>query len=69
MVWAVEWVELSSEILDVNISAEADVVGEIPAWIVRVGIENDVVGIPEPAVAEGNVRGSDAEVVTAEPEA
>jgi hypothetical protein len=53
----------------VNIGTEADVIGEIPTRIVRIGVENDVVGIPEPAVAEGNVSGSDAEVVTAEPEA
>ena len=60
---------LGSEIHHVDVDAEADVVGEIPAWVVGIGIEDDVVGIPEPAVAIAEVGGSDAEVVSAKPEA
>ena len=34
------------EILDVNVGAEPGVVGKIPAGVVRIFVENDLVGVP-----------------------
>jgi hypothetical protein len=59
----------SAEILDVDVSAEADVVGEVPAVMVWVVIDYDLVGAPVPAVAEAVVSGGYIEIKTAEPEA
>lgn len=61
--------QLHAEILDVDIGAEADVVGEVPAYMVRIVVDDDVVGVPEPAVTEGDVEGGDMPVPAVEPEA
>jgi len=53
----------------VDVSAEADVVGEVPAVMVWVVIDYDLVGAPVPGVAEAVVSGGDIEIETAEPEA
>jgi len=37
---------LGAEVHDVDVSTEADVVGEVPAWIVRIIVEDYVVGVP-----------------------
>lgn len=58
-----------AEELDVNVGAEADVVSEVPADVVGILVDDDVVGIPKPVIAIGDVKGSDAEVEAAEPEA
>jgi hypothetical protein len=55
--------------LDVDVGAEADVVGQIPAGMIGVFVDDDLVGIPEPAVTEGVVVRGDAEIEAAEPEA
>ena len=60
---------LAAEVHHVNVDAETGIVGEVPAWVVRVGIEDDVVGIPEPAIAISNVGRSDTEEEAAEAEA
>ena len=52
-----------------HVSAEADVVGEVPAVMVRVVVDYDLVGAPGPVVAEGVVSGGRTEIETAEPEA
>src|SRR5579863_7875219 len=52
-----------------DVGAEPDVVGKVPAIVVGVFVNNDVVAIPEPVVAVGEVECADAEVETAEPEA
>lgn len=52
-----------------HVSAEADVVGQVPAVMVGIGVDHDVVGIPQPAVAEIDIVRRDAEVVAIEPEA
>jgi hypothetical protein len=59
----------SAEILDVNVSAESDVVGEVPAVMVWVVVDCDLVGAPVPVVAEAVVSGGHIEIETAEPEA
>jgi hypothetical protein len=53
----------------VNIFARTDVVGDIPAQMVRIFVEHDVIGVPEPVAAVGNVIRSYGEVISAEEEA
>jgi hypothetical protein len=60
---------LPSQIRYVDVGSEPDVIGEVPADVIGIGVDDDVVRIPEPAVRETNVVGSDGEVETAEPEA
>src|SRR5580658_3998581 len=43
---------LRPEIHDMHISAETHVVGQVPADVIRVIVNNDLVRIPQPAVAE-----------------
>ena len=52
---------LSSQILHVNVGTQSHVVGEIPAVMVRVFIDHDLIGIPEPVAAETDVWSRDAE--------
>src|SRR5271165_2989671 len=52
-----------------NVGAQPGVIGQIPAFVVRVFVNDDLIGIPDPVVAEADVVGSDAEVKAAEPEA
>jgi hypothetical protein len=59
----------SAEILDVHVSAEANVVGKVPAVMVRIVVEYDLVSAPDPIVAEAVVSGGHTEIETAEPEA
>ena len=58
-----------AEILDVDVGAKPHVVGEVPAIVIRIFVDHDLIGSPVPAIAEGKVNGSDGEVETAEPEA
>lgn len=58
-----------SQIIYMDVGPEPDVVSEVPAFMVRVFVDNDVVAVPEPVVAEADVVGGDAEVEAAEPEA
>lgn len=44
---------LSAEIHYMNISSQADVIGQIPADVIRVRIDDDIVGIPQPVAAIG----------------
>ncbi len=58
-----------AEIFDVAVGAEADVVGEVPAVVIGIFEDGDLVIGPIPIVAEAVVRRSDAEIEAAEPEA
>jgi hypothetical protein len=58
-----------AEEFDVDVGAQADVVGQVPADVVGVFVDDDVVAGPVPVVAIGKVKGSNAEVEAAEPEA
>jgi hypothetical protein len=53
----------------VNVCTEADVVGEIPAHVVGILVDHDVVAIPEPVAAKAEIDWSNAEIETTEPEA
>jgi len=52
----------------VNVSAKAGVIREIPAYIVRVIVNDDVVGIPEPPGAIAEVISRHAEIEAVEEE-
>lgn len=51
-----------------DVGAEANVVGKVPAVVIGVFVDDDIVAIPEPVIAEADVVGSDAKVEAAEPE-
>ena len=52
-----------------DVGSEASVVGEVPAGVVGVFVDDDLIAGPQPAVAVGVVIGRDAEVEASEPEA
>ena len=52
-----------------DISTEPDVVGQIPAIVIGIVVDDDVVAIPQPVAAVADIEGSDVEVESAEPEA
>src|SRR6202158_3059814 len=52
-----------------DVGSEPDVIGEVPADMIGIVIDDDVVRIPEPVVTEINVEWSYGEVETADPEA
>jgi len=60
---------LSSQIHHVDVRSQPNVIGEIPAWIVGIVVEHDVIIVPIPVIAIGKVVGSDTEIISAEPEA
>jgi hypothetical protein len=53
----------------VDVGAQSYVVGEVPAIVIRIFIDHDIVAVPEPVAAEAQVKGSDVEVEASEPEA
>jgi hypothetical protein len=55
--------------LDVDVGAEPGVVGEIPAGMVRIIVDDDLVRVPEPAVDIAEVVRGYAEVEASKPEA
>jgi len=61
--------QLSTQILNVDVSAEAGVVGEIETRMVGVFVNHDVITIPEPSVDIGHIPGRYAPVPVVEPEA
>jgi putative intracellular protease/amidase len=52
----------------VDVRTQSYVVGEVPAIVIRVFVDHDVVAVPEPVVAEAQVERGDAEVEASEPE-
>jgi hypothetical protein len=59
----------SSEIRDVNVISQPHVVGEVPANVVIVLINYDLVGIPQPAISEAKIVWGNAEEEAVKPEA
>ena len=51
-----------------DVGTEPDVVGEIPANVVRIVVDHYVVAVPEPIVTVGDIEGGNAEIESAEPE-
>src|SRR5580692_311408 len=60
---------LRSEVLHVNVGAQPRVVSEIPAVMVGVFVDHDLVAVPEPVSAQGQVKRGNAERPAVEPEA
>jgi hypothetical protein len=58
-----------TQILNMSIGAEARVVSQVPTGIVRIIVDNYVVGVPEPPVGISEVIGCHSEVEAAEEEA
>lgn len=52
-----------------DIGSEPNVIGKVPADVIGIVIDDDVIGIPQPAVTETNVVWCNREIKTAEPEA
>jgi hypothetical protein len=59
---------LRTEILDVGIGSESGVIREIPARVIWIVVQHDVVGVPQPIAGVVVVVWRDAPVKTAEPE-
>lgn len=59
---------LCAEVLDVNVGAEARVVGEVPADVIGIVVDHDVIRSPVPVAAVVEVVGRYAEVESAKPE-
>ena len=51
-----------------DVGAEPHVIGQVPPVVVGVFVDDDLIGIPDPAVAETNVIRRHAEVKAAKPE-
>src|SRR5579862_7490998 len=60
---------LRSEVIYVDIGSETDVIGEIPAGMIGIVVDDDVVRIPEPAIDIAEFPGRYAPVPAVEPEA
>jgi hypothetical protein len=58
-----------SQKFDMDVSSQPDVVSKIPAVVVGILVDHDLIRAPVPSIAEGEVNGSDCEVETAEPKA
>ena len=52
-----------------RVGAESRVVGQIPAFVIRIIVDNDVIVVPIPIINVAEIEGSYAEVKSAEPEA
>jgi hypothetical protein len=53
----------------VDVGAQPDVVGEVPAVMVGVVVYDDVIAVPEPVIAIAQVEGANAEVEASKPKA
>jgi hypothetical protein len=59
---------LAAQIQHVNVGAQSHVVSQVPADVVGIFIDDDVIAIPEPAVDIADIVRRDAEIETAKPE-
>ena len=57
------------EVHHVNVRAQPDVVRQVPALVIRVLVNHDLVAVPQPSITESDVIGGDVEVESPEPEA
>ena len=55
--------------LDVNVRSQPHVISQVPARVIRIFVNHNLIGIPEPPVAVSDIGGRHAEVKTIEPEA
>ena len=66
--WLLRPVDLS-EIHDVNVNPQPHVIGEVPADVIWIVINHDLVRIPEPVIAKAVIVWGNAKVEAAKPEA
>ena len=59
---------LRSQIHNVNVSPESHVIGKVPADVIGIVVDDDFVGVPEPAIAEANIVRGNAKKEPAKPE-
>lgn len=59
---------LHAQILHVHISAQAHVVSKIPSNMVRIVVDDNLIRVPEPVAAEGEIGFRDHPVPSVEPE-
>ena len=52
-----------------HVGAESHIISQVPARMIRIVVDDDVIGVPEPAVAITYVIGCDTPGPTIEPEA
>src|ERR1700694_4678651 len=52
-----------------HISPQPHVIGQVPAIVIRIVVDDHIVRVPEPSVAKSNVIGCNAEIEPTEPEA
>jgi len=57
-----------AEILHVHVRPQPGVVGEVPAVVVRILVDHDGIGFPQPVAAVGEIERRDAEEEPAKPE-
>jgi hypothetical protein len=53
----------------VNVAAQSHIVGEIPAVVVGIVVDHNVVAVPQPVIAVTGIKSRDAKKESAEPEA
>ncbi len=44
-----------AEVLDVHVRAQPDVVGQVPSHVIGIDIDHDLIGVPQPVIAEGEI--------------
>src|ERR1700751_3066249 len=59
---------LSAQIHHVHIRAEAHVIRQVPAHVIGIVIDHNLVRVPQPVTAITDIHGRDAEIKPAEPE-
>src|SRR5579862_1308801 len=60
---------LPTEVHEVHVGAEPDVVAQVPAHVIRIEVQHDVVAVPEPVIYVVIFEGSDTEEKAVELEA
>lgn len=60
---------LSPQIRDVHVRSEPDIIGEVPSYVIRVVIDDDIVAIPVPVAAIPHIESCNAEIESPKPEA
>ena len=60
---------LSAEVLHVDIGAESHVVGKVPAWVVGIVVDHDLVVRPIPVIDVVQIKRSHTEVEAVKPKA
>jgi hypothetical protein len=52
----------------VDVLAQPDVIGQVPSHVIRIAVDRDLIGVPQPVAGEGVIVRRDIEEEPAEPE-